>query len=100
MTRPTFKNPLVREAVNWAIDRPAIEKPYGYGYGTPGDKILPPALPGSQFEKTLYPTSSPTAADIIEGQGADQAGRREDAADGDRVLDRRHAVGQLPPTRC
>jgi len=50
--------------VNWAIDRPAIEKPYGYGYGTPGDKILPPALPGSQYEKSIYPTSAPTAADI------------------------------------
>jgi peptide/nickel transport system substrate-binding protein len=62
--RPTFKSPLVREAVNWAIDRAAIEKPYGYGYGTPGDKILPPALPGSQFEQSLYPTSTPTAADI------------------------------------
>ena len=62
--RPTFKNPLVREAVNYAIDRPAIEKPYGYGYGTPGDKILPPALPGSQYEKSLYPTTSPTTADI------------------------------------
>jgi peptide/nickel transport system substrate-binding protein len=64
VTRPAFKNPLVREAVNYAIDRPALEKPYGYGYGTPGDKILPPALPGSQYEKTLYPTTSPTAADI------------------------------------
>jgi len=62
--RPTFQNPLVRQAVNWAIDRPAIEKPYGYGYGTPGDKILPPALPGSQFEKSLYPVTSPTAQDI------------------------------------
>jgi peptide/nickel transport system substrate-binding protein len=62
--RPAFKNPLVREAVNWAIDRPAIEKPYGFGYGTPGDKILPPALPGSQFEKSLYPVTSPTAEDI------------------------------------
>jgi ABC-type oligopeptide transport system substrate-binding subunit len=66
--RPTFQNPLVREAVNWAIDRPAIEKPYGYGYGTPGDKILPPALPGSQFEKSLYPTTSPTAADIAKAK--------------------------------
>jgi peptide/nickel transport system substrate-binding protein len=64
VTRPAFKSPLVREAFNWAIDRPAIEKPYGYGYGTPGDKILPPALPGSQFEKSLYPTTAPTAADI------------------------------------
>jgi peptide/nickel transport system substrate-binding protein len=68
VTRPTFQNPLVREAVNWAIDRPAIEKPYGYGYGTPGDKILPPALPGSQFEKSLYPTTSPTPADIAKAK--------------------------------
>jgi peptide/nickel transport system substrate-binding protein len=68
VTRPAFKSPLVREAFNWAIDRPAIEKPYGYGYGTPGDKILPPALPGSQFEKSLYPTSSPTPADIAKAK--------------------------------
>ena len=60
--RPAFKSPLVRKAVNLAIDRPAIEKPFGYGYGTPGDKILPPALPGSQFEKSVYPITSPTAA--------------------------------------
>ena len=58
----------MREAFNWAIDRPAIEKPYGYGYGTPGDKILPPALPGSQYEKSLYPTTTPTAADIAKAK--------------------------------
>jgi peptide/nickel transport system substrate-binding protein len=68
VTRPALKSPLVREAINWAIDRPAIEKPYGYGYGTPGDKILPPALPGSQFEKSLYPTASPTPADIAKAK--------------------------------
>lgn len=68
VTRPAFKSPLVREAFNWAIDRPAIEKPYGYGYGTPGDKILPPALPGSQYEKSLYPTTAPTAADIAKAK--------------------------------
>ncbi|MEP6640703.1 MAG: ABC transporter substrate-binding protein, partial [Gaiellales bacterium] len=68
VTRPAFKNPLVREAFNWAIDRPAIAKPYGYGYGTPGDKILPPALPGSQFEKTVYPITSPTPADIAKAK--------------------------------
>ena len=51
VTRPAFKNPLVREAVNWAIDRPAIEKPYGYGYGTPGDKILPPHFPAASTRR-------------------------------------------------
>src|SRR5256885_391491 len=64
MARLAFKNPFVREVVNWVIDRPAIEKPYGYGYGTPGDKILPSAFSGSQFEKSVYPITSPTAADI------------------------------------
>jgi peptide/nickel transport system substrate-binding protein len=68
VTRPAFKNPLVREAFNWAIDRPAIAKPYGYGYGTPGDKILPPALPGSQFEKSIYPITSPTPGDIAKAK--------------------------------
>ena len=94
VTRPTFQNPLVREAVNWAIDRPAIEKPYGYGYGTPGDKILPPALPGSQFEKSLYPTTSPTPADIAKAKALIKQAGVKTPVDGDRVLDRRHRVGQ------
>src|SRR5207237_2793816 len=38
--------------------------PTGKGDGTPADTVLPPAQHGSQFEKSIYPTSAPTAADI------------------------------------
>jgi peptide/nickel transport system substrate-binding protein len=98
--RPAFKSPLVRKAFNLAIDRPAIAKVWGYGYGTPGDKILPPALPGSQYEKTVYPVTAPTADDISKAKDLmKQSGVKtpltvieyttaanEPAAEGDAVL--------------
>jgi len=59
VTRPTFKNPLVRQAVNYAIDRPALLKPSGYGAGEVGDKYLPPQIPGASQEQALYPLDGP-----------------------------------------
>ncbi len=58
-TRPTFSNVLVRQAFNYAINRPALLKPHGYGYGVVGDKLLPPTLPGSDFEPSIYPLNGP-----------------------------------------
>jgi peptide/nickel transport system substrate-binding protein len=68
-TRPAFSNPKVRQAVNWAIDRPGIIQTMGYKIGTPGDKIMPPGVPGAEDEKTIYPLTSPTAADISKAKG-------------------------------
>jgi peptide/nickel transport system substrate-binding protein len=63
-SRPAFSNPMVRQAVNWAIDRPGIIQTMGYKVGTPGAKIMPPGVPGAQFEKQIYPLTSPSSSDI------------------------------------
>lgn len=56
--RPTFKDELVRQAVNWAINRKAILQPSGYGAGVPADKYLPPQISGSSEEQSIYPLDS------------------------------------------
>ena len=56
--RPAFKDELVRQAVNWAINRKAILQPSGYGAGVPADKYLPPQISGSSEEQSVYPLDS------------------------------------------
>ncbi len=56
--RPAFKDELVRQAVNWAINRKAILQPSGYGAGVPADKYLPPQISGSSEEQSIYPLDS------------------------------------------
>jgi peptide/nickel transport system substrate-binding protein len=56
--RPTFKDELVRQAVNWAINRKQILQPSGFGAGIPYDKYLPPQIPGSSEEQSIYPVDS------------------------------------------
>ena len=50
-----FSNALVRQAVNYAIDRTGMTKQLGYKAGIPTDKYLPPQLPGASVEKSIYP---------------------------------------------
>jgi peptide/nickel transport system substrate-binding protein len=50
-----FKNALVRQAVNYAIDRTGATKQLGYKAGIPTDKYLPPQLPGASTEQSIYP---------------------------------------------
>ncbi|HEU0195277.1 MAG TPA: ABC transporter substrate-binding protein [Gaiellales bacterium] len=50
-----FANALVRQAVNYAIDRTGMTKQLGYKAGIPTDKYLPPQLPGASVEKSIYP---------------------------------------------
>jgi ABC-type transport system substrate-binding protein len=61
-TRDTFKNPLVRQAVNYAIDRPALLKPSGYGAGVVGEKYIPSSIAGAQDEDAIYPLNGPDLA--------------------------------------
>ena len=68
-SRQAFSNPMVRQAVNWAIDRPGILQTMGYKAGTPNDKIMPPGVPGAEFEKNVYPLTSPTSDDINKAKG-------------------------------
>jgi len=55
--RPAFSNPLVREAVNYAIDRTGMAKQLGYKKGVPTAKYLPPQLPGASTEQQIYSMS-------------------------------------------
>jgi peptide/nickel transport system substrate-binding protein len=46
-TRPIFQgNVKLRQAINWAIDRPALVRQYGFLGGGRTDQILPPGMPG------------------------------------------------------
>jgi ABC-type oligopeptide transport system substrate-binding subunit len=45
--QPLFKNnPKLRQAVNWAIDRPQLTRQHGYLGGSRTDQVLPPGMLG------------------------------------------------------
>ena len=50
-------NPLVREAINYAVDRAHTGAQLGYKIETATDKILPPGMPGASEEQSIYPNS-------------------------------------------
>lgn len=56
---PAFSNALVRQAVNFAIDRAGMLKQLGFGAGQVTDKYLPPAVPGASAEQSIYPLTGP-----------------------------------------
>jgi ABC-type transport system substrate-binding protein len=58
---PALKNPLVRQAINYAIDRTGMTVQLGYKAGVPTDKYLPPQLPGSSVEQNIYPMQPDTS---------------------------------------
>ena len=53
---PALKNPLVRQAINYAFDRKALLKALASGYGTVTEQIFPTTSPS--FEKSLDSTYS------------------------------------------
>jgi peptide/nickel transport system substrate-binding protein len=56
-SQPLFKgNTKLRQAVNWAIDRPQIVRQYGFLGGGRTDQILPPGMPGYK-DANVYPLS-------------------------------------------
>jgi ABC-type oligopeptide transport system substrate-binding subunit len=59
--QPLFKNnEKLRQAVNWAIDRPHLVRQTGFLSGTKTDQILPAAMPG-YFNWSIYPVKGVTA---------------------------------------
>jgi peptide/nickel transport system substrate-binding protein len=65
-----FDDPLVREAVNWGIDKPALARLFA-GELAPGCSFLPPGMPGydEAFDTTECPYGDPTQApDIAKAQ--------------------------------
>ncbi len=57
-SRPLFANPKLRQAVNYAINRPALLAQRGAFAGTPTDQYLPPGVPGYEDRK-IYPIDGP-----------------------------------------
>jgi ABC-type transport system substrate-binding protein len=66
--RPAFKGvgqiPL-KQAINWAIDRPALVRALGYASGQATDQILPPAI---GRKANIYPLGSPTARSLAKAR--------------------------------
>jgi ABC-type oligopeptide transport system substrate-binding subunit len=60
-SRGVFKDPKMRRAVNFGLDRTAVIKQAGYLAGTPTDQILPPTMRGFKNAK-VYPTDRPDVA--------------------------------------
>ena len=56
--RPIFSDPAVRQAVNYALDRPALLRQSGAHAGTPTDQYLPPGIPGYR-DADIYPVDGP-----------------------------------------
>jgi len=60
--QPLFKgNTKLRQAVNWAIDRPQLVRQRGYLGGARTDQILPPGMPGYK-NWAIYPLEGVNAA--------------------------------------
>jgi peptide/nickel transport system substrate-binding protein len=71
-------NVKLRQAVNWAIDRPQIVRQHGYLGGGRTDQILPPGMPGFK-DANIYPltgvnTSSLNRAKAL-AQGQTRSGK-------------------------
>lgn len=71
-SRPTLANAKARQAVNYAIDRPALLRTRGKFGGQRTDQILPPSLPG-YIPADLYPIkgANPTKAKQIWSNGGE-----------------------------
>ena len=78
---PPFDDPLVREAVNYGIDKPALARLFA-GELAPGCSFLPPGMPGydEAFDTTECPYGDPSqppdiakAQDLIKQAGAEGA---------------------------
>ena len=61
-SRPLFRaNVKLRQAVNFAVDRPALTRELGSYAGTPTDQYLPSTMPG-HVKARIYPLTGPDLA--------------------------------------
>jgi peptide/nickel transport system substrate-binding protein len=64
-----FNKLAVRQAVNYAISRPALVKLFG-GQGTPTETVLPPGFGSAYNEPNLYPHDVAKAKQLVARAGA------------------------------
>ncbi len=78
-----FDDPLVREAVNWGIDKPALARLFA-GELAPGCAFLPPGFPGydEAFDTTECPYGDPSQPPDLKKA---QALIKQAGAEGDQV---------------
>jgi peptide/nickel transport system substrate-binding protein len=67
--KPPFDKLAVRQAVNYAIDRPALVKLFG-GQGTPTETVIPPSFGSAYHEPNLYPHDVAKARQLVQSAGA------------------------------
>lgn len=67
-TTAPFRDPRVRQAINWAIDRRAVVKLSG-GQGVPSSTILPPTMPGYRDHKLYARQDMDRARALIRASG-------------------------------
>jgi peptide/nickel transport system substrate-binding protein len=60
-SRSAFRDPTIRKAVAFALDRHALVAELGYLGAKPTDQILPPSIPGFH-DANLYPLNQPDLA--------------------------------------
>lgn len=63
--RPLFANRYMRQAVNFALDRPAMAAQRGEHAGVVTDQYLPPQVPGFRDE-AIYPLDGPDVVRALE----------------------------------
>jgi ABC-type transport system substrate-binding protein len=60
-TRPIFRDPTVRQAVAFAVDRRSLTNVGGLNAGKTNEQILPPGIPGYR-DASIYPLERPNLA--------------------------------------
>jgi ABC-type transport system substrate-binding protein len=61
-SRPLFRNNArLRQALNFAVDRPALTREFGQGVASTTDQYFPPGTPGFR-DARIYPLSGPNLA--------------------------------------
>ena len=79
-SRSLFSTVAARQAVNFALDRPALIAIGGAFSGSPTDQYIPPTVTGFRDE-SIYPLNGPSADDLARANAlVDQAGIRGQTA--------------------
>jgi len=63
-SRGIFKDVAARQAVSFAVDRPALGRIGGLNAGRPNEQILPPGIPGYR-DVNIYPLDRPNRAKAL-----------------------------------
>jgi ABC-type transport system substrate-binding protein len=78
--QPLFRgNTKLRQAINWAIDRPQLVRQFGYLAGSRTDQILVPGLPGYR-DWDIYPLQGVNATSLARARSLSQGNTRSGKA--------------------